>query len=552
MVLRITMKYLYEEQHYIDRYDLSTIEECLDYYWSIRDRFAKEKETHFAKYSQEKFEQEMNKCLNLMLFTLKGERYRHKKETIQEWMEKDRKMQEMYDNTSSPQNIRCKECNSPTTVSHKDLHNSYEPNARMMFMLTCIKCNKRQALFEDGTEWKYDSPKCPKCKHPLKTDIKIKGDIATFTSECTKCGYKDKDVSDHGKFRQEQEAKEKRNTELLEKYRKDFCLSDKDGQEYIETAEAMEVATVVREEEKQKYDSPIYERSLQLKKTPIADLEKLLTENLEKAKYTKLAFDKPDIGQYVIVPFSVQDSNSSRKDRVSSSELEKVIKTVLEDTNWRLLSNSVMYRLGYLKGQLKGYEQEEDMLKLAGKKEEPKPKSRIDDSKRQKYASNNLVQLARLLGEHDGIEAMRKRRLEKKPDGFLLNDGKVGYTCGVCSGSFPGENIWWDLRGIRCGDCQRNLKEDIVPIEIFEDDYGYDVVIKSWNFRDNYGVHPSSVKRLRREGLLHGRDLKRVDGTVYYTIYLVSENQEFLKKYPKIDSKTKMTISDKDGKPIEL
>lgn len=462
------MDYLQDEQHYIDRYDLHTIEECLNYYWSVRDRFTKEKDSHFAKYTQEKFDQEMNKCLNLMLFTLKGERYRHKKETIQEWMDKDRQMQELYDNTPAP-NVNCRACGSPLVVTHKDLHDSYEPNARMMFMFECSKCKKRQAFFADGTEWKYEPPKCPKCKHPLKTDMKIKGDITTFISTCSKCGYKDKDVSDHKKWQEEQEAKEKKDNALLEKYREELCLSDKDGQEYIETAEAMEVAAVVREEEKRKYDNPVYERALQLKKTSITDLEKLLTKHLEEAKYTKLSFDKPDIGQYVIVPFTAQDSDSSRKERVSTSELEKIIKTTLEDTNWRLLSNSVMYRLGYLKGQLKGYEQEEDMLKLAGKKEEPKPKPKIDDAKRQKYASNNLVQLSRLLGEHDGIEAMRKRRLEKEPDGFFLNDGKEGYSCGICSASMPGEKIWWDLHGIRCADCQRNLKAGVIPLEIFED-----------------------------------------------------------------------------------
>lgn len=532
----MSFQYLNDEQHYIDRYDLHTIEECLDYYWAVKDGLLKgQNQEPFKKYTTEKFQQETNKCLNLMLFTLKGERYRHKIKTIQEWMDKDRKMQEMYDNTLPPENILCKKCNSKTTVSHKDLQNSYEPDARMMFMFTCIKCKKNQALFEDGTEWKYDPPKCPKCKHPLKTDLKIKGDISIFTSLCTKCGYKDKNVDDHSQFRREQAAKEKKDKKLLEKYRKDFCLSSKEGQEYIETAEAMEVASVVREEEKQKYAGPIYERSLQLKKTPITDLEKLLIKNLEKAKYTKLSFDKPEIGQYVIVPFTVQDADSSRKDKISSSELEKIIKTTLEDTNWRLISNSVIYRLGYLKGQLKGYEQEEDMLKLAGKKEEAKPKPKIDEAKRQKNTSNNLVQLAKLFGEHDGIEAMRKRRLDKEPDGFFLNDGKEGYTCGICSESISGENTWWDLRGTRCGDCQRNLKAGVIPLEIFEDDYGYDVVIKSWNFRDDYGVHPSSVKKLRREGLLHGRDLKRADGTVYYTIYMVNENKEFLKKYPKKD-----------------
>lgn len=545
--------YLKTQSYYEDLYDLHTIEECIDWYWKMKDGFTKNKKKDFAKYTDEKFNEEINKCLNLYLYTMKGERYRHKKETIQEWIERDRRMQELYDNTPVPSNVLCQVCNSPTNVTHKDLHDSYEPSARMMFMLECTKCKKRQALFEDGTEWKYDPPKCPKCKHLLKTDIKIKGDITTFTSKCTKCSYKDKDVSDHKKWREEQEAKEKKGKELLEKYREEFCLSDKSGQEYIEQMEAMEVASVIREEERQKYESPVYQRSLQLKKTTIIELEKLLIQSLEKAKYTKLSFDKPEIGQYVIVPFTVQDSDSSRKDRISSFELEKVVKDTLEDTNWRLLSNSIMYRLGYLEGKLKGYEQEEDMLKLAGKKEEARPKPKIDEVKRQKYAHSNVVQMAHLLGEFDGIENTRKRRLEKEPDGFFLNDGKEGYTCGVCHESISGNNTWWDLKGIRCGDCQRNLKAGLVPLEIFEDDYGYDVVIRDWEFKDDYGVHPSTVRKLKREGLLIGRDLKREDGSVYYTIYLVSENKEFLKKYPKkSNAAPKMIYAEPSGREVEL
>jgi len=75
---------------------------------------------------------------------------------------------------------------------------------------------------------------------------------------------------------------------------------------------------------------------------------------------------------------------------------------------------------------------------------------------------------------------------------------------------------------------------------------------ESWQIKSNHGVHPSSVRKLVKEGLLHSRDLKRIDGSVYYTVYLVSENHEFLKKYPKKKSDIKMTISDKDGKSIEL
>ena len=40
----------------------------------------------------------------------KGEMYRNKYKTIEEWMEKDRKLQEKYDNTPVPTNVKCQHC----------------------------------------------------------------------------------------------------------------------------------------------------------------------------------------------------------------------------------------------------------------------------------------------------------------------------------------------------------------------------------------------------------------------------------------------------------
>ena len=547
------MDYLNEEQYYVDLYDLHTIGECLDYFNSIRDGFIKDRKTAFQKYTDEKFEGEVDKCLSRMLYFIKGERYKRKEETIKEWMDRDSLMQEKYDNTPPPWNIHCKKCGSDTTMTYKDLHNSYEPDARMMFMFECVKCKKRQWIFEDGSEWVHDSPTCPKCSSPLKTSMKNKDEVLTTIYTCSKCSYSKKEVDDFKKSQKEREEKEAHDKELLTKYRSEFVLDNKAGQEYIETAEALKVANVVQKEEAEKYGGPIYERSLQLKKTTIFDLEKLLSETLEKAKYIKLSLGKPEIGQYVSVPFTVQDSDSSRKDGASSFELERLIKDTLENTNWRLLSNSVFYRLGYLEGSLKGYENEEDMLKLAGQKEATKPKPKIDEAMRSKYSSNNLVQLARLMGEFEGVKNMRKRRLLKEPDGFFLNDGNEGYTCGVCHETMSGDKTWWDLKGIRCADCQRNLKAGNVPLEIFDEDYGFDVVISHWDFKDVYGVYPITVKRLKKEGLIKGHDLKREDGSIYYTIYLVSENHDFLKSYPKKDPKMKVEfINPGNGEKIQL
>ncbi len=555
------MQYLKNEQHYDDRYDLHTIEECLDTVKMFQKIYQKSLTSKDLKdLSEEEKLRNANLMLGRHLFVIKGKRYEKKQETIQKWMDEDKLKQDKQDLTPIPKGMICPLCSGSMSFnSLKHLEYSYDsPILRMMFLYKCNKCDKQQWVFDDG-EIRVSKPDlCPKCKEEIDIKATRKGKVITWKHKCKACGYTKTEIEDlgkhdeeHKKWQEEQDKKEEEGKKLLEKYRAEFCLSDKEGKEHVETLEAMEVANVVHDEEMHKYDDPVYERVSKLKKTTIADLENLLTEPLEKAKYAKLSFEKPEIGQYVIVPFTLQDNDSSRRDRISVSQLEKLIKDALEDTNWRLLSNSVMYRLGYLEGRLKGYEREEDMLKLAGKTKEPKTKPKIAEEKRAKYASNNLVQIARMTGKHAGIENMRKRRLKNEPEGFFLEASEGPLTCSICGEHYYGNAMWWNLDGTRCKDCWRNIKEGVIPslTPRYDDKSNW---FESWQIKSNHGVHPSSVRKLVREGLLHSRDLKRKDGSVYYAVYLVSENQEFLKKYPKQKSKKKISIPDNKGNEINL
>ena len=77
-----------------------------------------------------------------------------------------------------------------------------------------------------------------------------------------------------------------------------------------------------------------------------------------------MTLEKPDIDKFVIVWFTIQDADSSRKERDSEYKLRGLIKKILVGTNWRLMTEGVSYRLGYLSGRLKGYEREEDLVLL--------------------------------------------------------------------------------------------------------------------------------------------------------------------------------------------
>lgn len=68
--------------------------------------------------------------------------------------------------------------------------------------------------------------------------------------------------------------------------------------------------------------------------------------------------------QFVIISFTVQESDTKWEEYDSKNILRKLIIKTLKQTNWRLMSEGIDYQLGYLKGRLKGYEHKEDFTKI--------------------------------------------------------------------------------------------------------------------------------------------------------------------------------------------
>ena len=157
-----------------------------------------------------------------------------------------------------------------------------------------------------------------------------------------------------------------------------------------------------------------------------------------------------------------------------------------------------------------------------------------------------LVSFFEILYQQAEIEARRKKRLEKEPDGFFLEPEHY-YNCGLCGDGHCGDEIWWNEEGLRCADCRRNILDEVIP-HLKNKYKGDEDWFKSWEIKYHFGINPATAKKLRKEGLLVGHDLKMTNGSVYQTIYLVEENREFLKKYPKIDHQVRIAEYDKDEK----
>ena len=485
-----------------------------------------------------------------MLYQIIGERFRLKEETISKWMSDDELEQNKYDTTPEPQNVLCPGCKKSMHVGLKELDFIDGP-LRMMFLFACDSCKKKLWVYEDGQIRKSEPQKCPQCASDVSmTLIKEGKDKVIWKTTCSSCKFSETTTDDFEKTRIEREEREKRDKNLLDTHRSVYC-ADNVGKEAWQYIEGLPVAEEVYQEQLQKYDSQAYQTVISLKKLSILELEKLLTETFEKDKYIHLVFGQPELGKYVIVGFTVQDADVQGRAKTALQDLQKLLISTLEGTNWRLMTDSLSSRLGYITGRLKGYEREEDFFEIAGAKPEKEKHSNIDPKIRIEHETDKVVQLARISGEFKGIENARKRRLKHDPEGFFLEDDGT-YSCGICGENHPAKQIWWTPEVMRCADCWRNIKDGTIPAlgDRYDDDCGY---IEEWMLSSDmgYDIHPSTVRKFRRQGLLKGRDLKRIDGSIYCTVYLIKENEGFLKDHPKKE-RTRMKITDLLGKEIEI
>jgi hypothetical protein len=357
--------YLRQEAHYNDLYDLGTIESCLSSLERWQQLINKNFNTDdLKKLSEEDRMKGFRYYANIELHTIKGERFRRRESIIRELMDCDRKRDERLKNAQEPRNIHCPDCSARMKVALKDLYDFTEDAPRVLFFFECEQCNKRKGIFDDGREFVSKRERCPKCDQVIKNGYKREDQIETWTKTCPSCGVIETEIEDLAKKDAEQRSGEAKDRELLEKYRAKFCLSSKEGEDYLDGVRRLEaLSELIKKAELQKTD-PDYQKVRGINRLSVVQLEKLISETLTKDRYVKLSLEKPIIDRHVIVPFTIQDADSSRKENDSERSLRKVLKKTLEGTNWRLMSEGVSYRLGYLSGRLKGYEQEEDLVEV--------------------------------------------------------------------------------------------------------------------------------------------------------------------------------------------
>ncbi|HEX3568412.1 MAG TPA: hypothetical protein VHT70_01915 [Candidatus Saccharimonadales bacterium] len=286
-------------------------------------------------------------------------RWEEKDATISSWMSRDRAIDERLASARPRTEPTCSSCGKQglRLVTRELLHREGATEQSVLFMFDCAACKKRTACWEDGSEWISPTMPCPKCTGPLDMDVKMRGRIMTTTFTCDQCGHKEVEKTELGK-------KDLPDPEF-ERHKEVFCLSE----ERARTMQAYrpkweEAMRMMDDDMKRMANKELYDAAAKIERLKIPQLIELLRPAIEASGYIEVAFDKPELGGYVTISFSCMDSHSDREDTKSRKELKKVVTDTLIDSNWRLTSHGISYRLGYLTGSLRAYENEDELIQL--------------------------------------------------------------------------------------------------------------------------------------------------------------------------------------------
>jgi len=336
--------YLSSKRHYEDLYDEMTVEHCL-YYKKI------------FKEGEPGPEKEEERRVWMVVYTLimyfeKGRRYKERESTIQQWMNADIEKDKRLENTTLD-NVECPHCYS----SNMEFEVKSLDDDHVILFYKCSDCEKRSAFNESGERMTFKT-KCPNCESILEFKSKREKDKITSYHKCPNCNYKEEPMIEllNEKIKKDNSWK---------KYREEYCLSEEQGRKYIdEEMNLKNMESFLKEIEERKANKEVYKKLEELKKLNVAQLKELLNISLIKNNYIQLEFLEPEIGKDIIVSFKVQDDDTKRDEYKSKIELKKLIEENLKNTNWKLMSNDINYRLGFIGGRLRGYESREDLLKL--------------------------------------------------------------------------------------------------------------------------------------------------------------------------------------------
>ncbi len=213
------MNYLQNHNYYNELYDKLTIEECRQWEKSALKYFENDKDKQFKI-----------RAFDVMLYFIKGEHYKNKAGTINQWMDRDRRRDDKLNSILTP-SLKCKFCEQDMELVHKDILTKDHKFDIVVFHFRCKECKVGRSIDEMGSITDSIPWKCPKCTRRLNHQNIKNGTVITTIDDCPFCGYHD-EFSFDPKEEKEDESKEERKQFNIDRDR--LCLSEIDVMNYIE------------------------------------------------------------------------------------------------------------------------------------------------------------------------------------------------------------------------------------------------------------------------------------------------------------------------------
>jgi predicted RNA-binding Zn-ribbon protein involved in translation (DUF1610 family) len=428
------LTHLKDRPYYEDLYDHATVEQCRSGESIVNDAFRKMEETALASEFKERpvaWYVEYSKLYLQFVELTAAHRQYHRDKVITAWMERDEQKDRRLASARLSKTPFCRSCGQNLEVMDKYyLHREGKDrnDEDIIFIVSCKPCGKRQTFWEDGAEWEGVKFYCDKCQAEMTVAHKETSDALISTYTCTNCKHSYKETLDLSKRPAEEESVDP----LYELDRKRFCIDDDTMRELEDKLEHMaRLAKLYADATERTEHADVYDAVKDIKQLKIAQLIETLRQVLEKAQYVEFKLGEPQLGQEVVIEFSCLDTKGERQENDSKNSLRKSITKTLEETNWRLMSEGVHYRLGYLTGRLKAYEGEEALKKLIEqriKKGTLKPESQeIPPSKPHDPEKLDKVEAIKIYseGERLTIHTTPVDNGTKRPDRRLTLTGKL-------------------------------------------------------------------------------------------------------------------------------
>ena len=303
--------------------------------------------------------------------SLAGERWQNREARIGEWMIEDEAKDQRLAEATPSTIPYCRSCGEDMTITDRLYHhreNGGKGKNEILFMFDCTHCSKRLAFWQDGVEWKPSQALCEECSAPVDENTKLRGKVVTTTYTCANCGHKHKSSWRLG-GNDESETPDP----LYKLDRRRFCFDAAIGKKFLARKAHIEHIGELIEQGRQSTGAsgapadPVAEAVKEIKKLKVAQLADVLAKAVADSGYIEFKLGEPQIGREVAVPFSCLDNRPERESYDSRMGLKMLVTKTLDGTNWRLMSDGVSHRLGYLNGRLRAYESDESLRKLVHK-----------------------------------------------------------------------------------------------------------------------------------------------------------------------------------------